>query len=50
MTYLEEKKFEYTIEELEEFKQRKEKEYVTNDATVQGNNFIIILSKDQYCG
>ena len=49
MSYLEEKKFEYTIEELEDFKQRKEKEYVTNDATVQGF-FILYLFQGLFYG
>lgn len=37
MKYLEDKRYEYTIDELDDFKQAKEKEYVTNDASVQGS-------------
>lgn len=34
MDFLEEKRYEYTIEELEEYKLQKEKEFVNSDASI----------------
>ncbi|CAD8143948.1 unnamed protein product [Paramecium octaurelia] len=37
MDYLEEKRYDYTVEELEEYKQMKEKEIVNSDSAIQGS-------------
>ncbi|KAM3140416.1 hypothetical protein pb186bvf_007576 [Paramecium bursaria] len=52
MDFLEEKRYEYTIEELEEYKLQKEKEFVNSDASIQGsilwliNQLCLIIFKE----
>ncbi|CAD8140869.1 unnamed protein product [Paramecium octaurelia] len=45
MYYLEDKRYDYTVEELEEYKQMKEKEIVNSDSAIQGS----ILWLNQLC-
>lgn len=37
MDYLEEKRYEYSVEELEEYKLTREKEIVNTDSSIQGS-------------